>query len=372
MTDGEMVGIANARESNQEQHDLEPWGSFSPPFRPTESLIDEVHEIAHSDTSLSEDSTNEQASSSRLHLELPAAFYIRGEGFQEVTRSDHTSIIAYLSKELDTSRLDAIQPYLWLAGLERPARALQELVMLGRQIIVTEQTDLHMVWHGSKIYIKPLPEFLLCHRVWEQGLCQYPELYRRGLGLLFSYVQLVRAKSDLRVAHSNGLLPDDITWRQWTRLSKAIHHKASVQTINLRYRYGELRLARLNWIYRFNGHIFRGYAPQASRGWLVGTLVYITIVLTAMQVGLGTTRLSNNLAFQRASYGFTVFSIMGPVIILGGYWGGMVLVILWNLLFTWRYIKRLKTGPNRERSWLKAASPRQTRIGNGGTRVPSP
>ena len=86
--------------------------------------------------------------------------------------------------------------------------------MLGRQLIVTKKTDLHMVWHGSKIYIKPLPEFLLCHTVWEKFLCQYPELYRRGLGLLFSYVQLIRAKSDLRVAHSTGLLPDDITWIQ--------------------------------------------------------------------------------------------------------------------------------------------------------------
>ena len=116
-----MVGIANPRESNQEQHDLETLGLFSPPFLPTESLIDEIDEIAQSATSFSEDTRNEQASFSRLQLELLAAFSIRGESFQEVTRSDHIGIIACLSSEFHTSRLDAIQPYLWLAGLERPA-----------------------------------------------------------------------------------------------------------------------------------------------------------------------------------------------------------------------------------------------------------
>ena len=80
--------------------------------------------------------------------------------------------------------------------------------------------------------------------------------------------------------------------------------------------YGEFRLARLNWIYRIMQR--KIYHKQDSRGWLIETLVYITIVLTAMQVGLGTNNLSKNLPFQRASFGFTVFSIMAPVIILFG------------------------------------------------------
>jgi hypothetical protein len=42
--------------------------------------------------------------------------------------------------------------------------------------------------------------------------------------------------------------------------------------------------------------------------------VYITIVLTAMQVGLATHRLCNDDRFQNASYGFTIFSILTPLI----------------------------------------------------------
>ncbi len=359
----EKVDMSNPEERDKEQHDLESMASYGPPFLPAESLIDYV-EMVHSDTPTSESSRNEQTTSSQLRLVLPAAFYSREQGFQEVIEPDHRTFNAYLSSELNISRLNAIQPHLWLAGLAKPARSLQEHVMLGRQIVVTEQTDLHMVWHGSKVYVKPLPEFLLCHSIWEQNLCQYPELYRCGLGILFSYIQLVRAKSDLRVAHSSGLLPDEISWEQWTRFCRVVHQKVSTQTIDPRYQYGELRLARLNWIYRFRGRIFRGYAPQESRGWLVGTLVYITIVLTAMQVGLATNNLSGNLAFQRASYGFTVFSIMGPVIILCAYWGGIALVILWNLLFMFRYIRRRKAEPKVENSWVNAASSGRTRIEN--------
>ena len=335
-------GMPESLQIDKRQQDLESTGSYSPPFLPTESLVDDDHETSPTITSLSDHTHHEQAPCSRLRLILPAAYYIRGHGFQEITRLDNRSFSAYLSYELDVSRLNTIQQSLWFAGLERVARSLQQNVLLGRQIIVTEQTDMHMVWHDSKIFMKPLPEFLLCHSVWERDLCRHPELYGRGLGLLSSYLQLVRAKSDLRIAHANGLLPVEISWEQWTKLSRALHRHISPQAIDSRYKYGELRLARLNWIYRFRGHIFRAYAPQESRGWLVGSLVYIAIVLTAMQVGLTTNHLSGSLAFQRASYGFTVFSIMGPVIVLCGYWGGMTIFILWNLLFTWRYMRRLE------------------------------
>jgi len=48
-------------------------------------------------------------------------------------------------------------------------------------------------------------------------------------------------------------------------------------------------------------------------GWLAAATVYIAVVLSAMQVGLGTDRLANNNAFQAASYGFSVFAILGPI-----------------------------------------------------------
>lgn len=46
------------------------------------------------------------------------------------------------------------------------------------------------------------------------------------------------------------------------------------------------------------------------------TTIHIAVVLTAMQVGRATTRLSRNLALQRASYCFTTLSILGPLIMI--------------------------------------------------------
>ena len=49
-------------------------------------------------------------------------------------------------------------------------------------------------------------------------------------------------------------------------------------------------------------------------------------------MGLGTDRLSNNEGFQRASYGFTVFSIIAPVITLVAYVGIVVVSAVWNVI----------------------------------------
>ncbi|KAI0538647.1 hypothetical protein GGR58DRAFT_288033 [Xylaria digitata] len=51
--------------------------------------------------------------------------------------------------------------------------------------------------------------------------------------------------------------------------------------------------------------------------WLASATVYIAVGLTAMQVGLATKSLADSDAFQSASYGFTVFSILRPLISAG-------------------------------------------------------
>lgn len=51
--------------------------------------------------------------------------------------------------------------------------------------------------------------------------------------------------------------------------------------------------------------------------WLASATVYIAIVLTAMQLGLATDALEENAFFHSASYGFTVFAIVGPLAAAG-------------------------------------------------------
>ncbi|KAM7209827.1 hypothetical protein V8F06_014790 [Rhypophila decipiens] len=50
---------------------------------------------------------------------------------------------------------------------------------------------------------------------------------------------------------------------------------------------------------------------------MAAATVFVALVLTAMQVGLATERLQGNAAFQQASYGFTIFAILGPLCVFG-------------------------------------------------------
>ena len=57
------------------------------------------------------------------------------------------------------------------------------------------------------------------------------------------------------------------------------------------------------------GPFFHDHSARMASG-----TIYIAIVLSAIQVGLATSSLKDNTSFQSISYGFTVFSIMGPII----------------------------------------------------------
>lgn len=51
---------------------------------------------------------------------------------------------------------------------------------------------------------------------------------------------------------------------------------------------------------------------SANFSWITAIIIYIVVVLTAMQVGLPTNALQNDKAFHAASYAFTVLVILGP------------------------------------------------------------
>jgi len=73
--------------------------------------------------------------------------------------------------------------------------------------------------------------------------------------------------------------------------------------------------------------------------------VYFTILLTAMQVGLATNQLRDSLPFNAASYGFTVFSLVAPLVtILYGAIISLVLVI-YNVTVTLLHVRSETTRP---------------------------
>ncbi|KAK4233365.1 subtilisin-like serine protease [Achaetomium macrosporum] len=249
-------------------------------------------------------------------------------------------ITACIDKELDLRRLTRIHGWLWAVGRPMPPRPLHYQLLLRREILVAEQMDMHLVWTTGRIFVKPVPRFLLDSRFWTEYLCcaqgcncsvdddgcplqcERRGLRGRALGFLFSYAALISYESDFRIAEEKHLLPQGLQWPAWRTFVKQLDTEHIYPDIDPRFYYGELRLSRLNKIY-FLRTLYRGYMSRWNQygsffgdnlAWLAGATVYIAIVLTAMQVGLATNTLKNNNAFQSASYGFTVFSTLGPLI----------------------------------------------------------
>ncbi len=259
-----------------------------------------------------------------------STIYVEMKYWSYKTLHPSANIQAFLKKDLDVSRLDKVYDLLWWAGRQVPPRPLHRLKMLGRNIVITEQADLHLVWSAERFFVKPLPDFLLVHSFWMTYICDDEQLYDCARGFVLSYIWLIRYKSDFEIAKDEWLLPSDLTWPVWRAFVESIWQRVvpdHPDPISKRYRYGELRVSRLNHIYRFAPqfslkHLVRGYLYSYSSyggffkgkfAWLIVAFAYISIVLSAMQVGLSTNQLHHNDDFNKGSYGFALTSIIFPV-----------------------------------------------------------
>lgn len=284
---------------------------------------------------------------------------------------------AYLASELGLGRLDGYDHHwFWLLGSPALPKPLHDCVHRGRTVCVTERMDRHLGLGlggggsrsgGSKkdlLYLKPLPRFLLDTRFWEEILscecvlgrentrneksentkrntsesvhsttstrttCDKRHLWDCALGFLYSYAALVAHESDFRIAHEHGLLPPEIGWPAWRRLSGEIASSPDVvsKRFHKRFLYGELRLNRLREISQLKrgglllvlvGRLdrFARFFQQNVR-WLASLVAYIAIVLSALQTGLTTDTLAASSAFQSFSSGFTLFALIAPLSIL--------------------------------------------------------
>lgn len=268
-----------------------------------------------------------------IHL-LPATTRTVDDDIQVPSITD--GALAFLSKDLFVNRLNDVHNSLWIAGRPMPPRHLGHQIVLSREVIVTEDMELHLLWRAKHIYIKPLPKYILDEKFWrlylaEKGQDNAETAERRqkiaqcARGFLLSYCALISYESDFKLAQTLGLLPSRIEWEQWRSWVPEVIASCPYDSVNPRFWYGELRMGRLNKIYRWQkGHFIRGYsrvgAPSVYSEFLgenfavlaVG-LGYMVIALTAMQVGLATDHLQKNAAFQDASWVFTVISMIAPL-----------------------------------------------------------
>jgi hypothetical protein len=255
---------------------------------------------------------------------------------------------------LKTPRLNDIHQHLWLAGLPNAARPLHRQKLIGRSILITEDPDEHLVWLEGQIFIKPLPDFLLDYDFWNDNLCSDLELRKCACGLLLSYAWLVRHKSDLDIAKEFGLLSKNIEWPNWVEFVDDFLCSINLEAlsdVNKRYKYGELRLSRLNAIYRIIPptyslkNFIRGYRGGSTWynafferhfKWMLAVFAILSVFLSALQVGLATTMLQSSGPFQEVSYGFAIASlvaVVASVVLVFLVWFSL---FLYYLLSTWR------------------------------------
>ncbi|KAH6866067.1 hypothetical protein B0T10DRAFT_502876 [Thelonectria olida] len=210
----------------------------------------------------------------------------------------------WLAIELQTKKMGKLHEYLWFAGLPRPARPLHRQRLLLRTIYPTD-----------------------------------------ACGMLLSYSWLVCHKSDLHIARETGLLPADISWEAWNAFMIDVSRHIDTRTlcqVDRRYGYGELRLSRLNTLYRFGAAGFSihnavfGFMTGSTRyttvfernfGWILAVFVYISILLSAMQVALATERFNSSIAFQHFSFGIALLSIAFVFSAVA------VMLLVWSALF---------------------------------------
>ncbi|KAM7209589.1 hypothetical protein V8F06_014862 [Rhypophila decipiens] len=277
---------------------------------------------------------------------------------------------AYLSHHLETPLLDELYENLWLVAKKssRNIDPLHTQKVKGRSIIPTEDPRLHLTWHWDRIYIKPVPAFLLNYEFWAtylQPSAQKSPLHFDGsiaVGFLRSYALLVPHRLDFMLAKDAHLIPDDVEdWLQW---SKFISHFRNLpdESVAKRYHYGQLRLSRLNWAVR----IFR---PQHARSmwfyeiphWSTTSFVSratmpllfvfagISLALSSMQValsvptddtwfhGLGEPGLRG---ISRAFWVFSIAVILGWVAIWALFLGIPIAILAWQV--SWGFARERK------------------------------
>lgn len=267
---------------------------------------------------------------------------------------------SFLQDDLNVERINVIARHLWLVGKRYPPRALNIQLVLERKIIPTTEATLHLVWTSQKIFIEPLPSYLLSHAFYSAHISPQCTTFLcpPALGLLHTYVALLPTALDFELAQSEHLIPKSYDWETWKSLASRFLDDYPDDTVYRhvpeRYKYGELRLSRLDKIYRWLcADFLHGYSTLTgstryvdyfAKNWatFAAITVYFAVTMSAMSLGRNTKPLKENEMFDRVCYGFAVFAMLLPILAVG------LLVGCFTFMFNANLVKTLIV--KRERS----------------------
>jgi hypothetical protein len=156
------------------------------------------------------------------------------------------------------------------------------------------------------------------------------------------------------ILRNRDIIPADVTWEGWLAFAEEIFSGMSSEPrVNSRFYYGELRLDRLNWVYRLTYRNSRGYLIingtygeylRDNFNLLITFFTYTTIVLSAMQGGLSTEIIRGNQAFEQAAFAFTLFAIRVTFSVIGAITVILAVLFVRNLLSVFEMQRRQGVG----------------------------
>jgi hypothetical protein len=253
-----------------------------------------------------------------------------------ISLGDEAAVATFLVREIGTERLGRIYWMLFLVARRQNISPLHHQLVKGRQVVLTERADLHLVWNYDRIFIKPLPRCLLNHSFWKAQLhpsAAAPTVTTAGLvdadrlkqqlrldaqGFVRTYAWLITHESDFDLAQKLRLLPQSLDWHTWSHFIQGFAVLRDTQ-VAPRYHYGELRLARLNFWSRalLRGSYFEVYDSYGLFFARFGgpyLLVYgaVAVVLAALQTAVQIDPQGG--MYRDFASGFVLFSIILVVV----------------------------------------------------------
>jgi len=280
-------------------------------------------------------------------------------GHPLIVLNNATYIRQFLEKELYSQDLEIMAPRLWVMTTLSSANInpLHRQRVKGREIIVTEEPRLHLVWIYDRIFIKPLPRYMLSHRFWEMYLDEGSDrlgdsqsnICKAATGFLRTYRYLIQHESDFNIAQQDNLrlIPKDMDWASFCRFISEFNHIED-SAVSRRYCYGELRLTRLNLYAPLLLRKFYFEQVHGQYGDFFGRLyrpilfafAVVSTILNSMQVALAAEQLvtAHWDSVWYLSRWFSVVSLVGAAII--SVW--FTLLWLWMFLDEWIYTLRRK------------------------------
>ncbi|SPO03455.1 uncharacterized protein DNG_06138 [Cephalotrichum gorgonifer] len=311
-------------------------------------------------------------------LELASgAGYLPGHPLVPLSASSQLG--EFLEAELCCNDLEKMAPHLWTMSTQSSAsiRPLHRQRLLGREILVTESPRLHLVWYYDRVFIKPVPRYLLSYDFWttylvcdnggegrgrgrvrggddkDGGVSLSPpssdallggvngradKVRRAALGFIRTYRHLIRHESDLQIARAVGLVPASTTWLQFCAFVSRFDDAISDDDVSGRYRYGDLRLTRLNFYCMFflRRSVFEylptQYSTYFSRyfGPLLFVFAALSVVLSAMQLDIAVQETTETALFGSAWAAYRWFSVVVimAAFLTSAYLGGHVVYMI--------------------------------------------